>query len=649
MVAIAYTFFTVSSAQNHYDRLVHPDLVQQYSEARSASKRALILYDFALYYQVKNYQVDSVLYYADELLALAKNEQYPPAEVLGERMLGSQYSRINEFARGRKHLLRSLEVAVANDYLLHIHDSYSPLAYGYMQEGVLDSALFYYHKCLDIAPADLHSKRSTFHNGLANVYSLLGRDDMREWHLLQCYDEAQQADIRLDQIIALTYLLDFYTLTERNAAIFNKYKRPYDSLCSYYPSMSSNLHSHAMFFDSIPEDQRIDFLQEALMDNKRSQYIEGVYLNFLQLQREYLDRSDYQSALHISNDALSYHEEGHAVRLDILIEIYKNKIDSEKLLGDSDRALETTLQYQYLKDSLITVTNAKDVNELSIKYETARKDQELAQSSSELLHRTAQRNYVLLGSGLLLVAGFYLWRRTRYKQMQIETENKLQTERIANLEKEKQILSLTSMLAGQEAERTRIAQDLHDGLGGLLSSVRNHFSMINQELLKIDSLKIYDRTNTMIDQACTEVRRISHNLMPASLQLNGLIPTLKQYCDDVEASHPIAVQFEYMGPRDARLQETIEVFVYRIAQECISNVLKHAKADNLLVQIVHSVREVTLVIEDDGVGFDTACDYEGIGLHSIRSRVSHLRGELDIDSRIGEGTTITINISYEHN
>lgn len=638
---------TYTYSQDYYNDLAIDDLRQEYAITYQPNSRAYILYQSGLYYQVKEYKVDSVLNYGNRLLQLGKESDSFIATVLGHRLLGSQYSRNSEFTKSKDHLYKSLAIAEANDYKLHIYDSYNPLAKTYYNLNVLDSTIYYFKKSISSCPKNENSKLSYFHAGLSKAYFQLGRYEKQEEHVLQAYEEAIAGELRLDQIIALTYILKYYSTVKKDPTKFNVYIKEYDSLMEHYSNFTSSYHPSFELKDDLSYEDKVIFLEEALVDNKKTKYLQGVFYNYIQLQRTHTKNEEFTKSVKISNNAIEFYNSNKSVRLDYLVEIYKNKWLAESKLTDLKTALNTVKQYHHLKDSLEEGRNTEHINELNIKYETAQKDAELSAATLNINRSKAQRNYALLGSALLLMLGFFFWKRSKDKQEKIETENKLQAEKIINLEKEKTILSLASMIEGQEAERTRIAQDLHDGLGGLLSSVRNHFSLIQDEVKKLDQLNVYDRTNSMIDQACKEVRRISHNLMPASLQLNGLISTVSQYCSDVEASTKLEVHFEHTGMEDIRLGDTKEIFIYRIVQEAVANVLKHANASTLLVQLGLYEREISLIIEDNGSGFDANTKSDGIGLKSIKSRVEHIKGLIDIDSKIGTGTTITINIPHD--
>jgi len=202
---------------------------------------------------------------------------------------------------------------------------------------------------------------------------------------------------------------------------------------------------------------------------------------------------------------------------------------------------------------------------------------------------------------------------------------------------------MNAMMEGQEAERTRIAKDLHDGLGGLLSTVKAHFGNIQSEIKKIESLQVYNRAQEMMDEACEEVRRISHNLMPGALRLEGLKTAIEQLGKELSEAHTFEVKVEAIN-FNSRMQETQEVFIFRIIQETLNNIVKHANAKNVLIQISETDDEYHFIIEDDGKGFDPIQIKSGLGLKSIQSRVDFLKGNLDIDTRPGIGTTVSFHI-----
>ena len=241
----------------------------------------------------------------------------------------------------------------------------------------------------------------------------------------------------------------------------------------------------------------------------------------------------------------------------------------------------------------------------------------------------------------------FLFFRKRLKDQKTIASQKeaIQHQEIRELQQENKLLALNSMIEGQEAERLRIAKDLHDSLGGLLSTVKAHFGTIQKEIEQLEKLNITEKTNELIDEACIEVRRISHNMMPHALSISGLEGALEDMTESLnEEGYQTTLEISGLSEK---IKPTKEVMIYRLLQEVISNIRKHAEAKSILIQVLGHQKELNIIIEDDGKGFnyEKALEKGGLGLKSINSRVQFLDGTIHWDSQIGQGTTITINIA----
>ena len=316
-------------------------------------------------------------------------------------------------------------------------------------------------------------------------------------------------------------------------------------------------------------------------------------------------------------------------------------------VGNYQKAYDLLFEGSELHDSLNSLDHQKLIQSLEVEYETQKKVVEIKEKEILLQEERSAKKLLLVSSillGFLLVSIYFFFRSKLITSKKLAAQESLLSEqKINQLQKEKKLLAMNAMLEGQEAERIRIAKDLHDGLGGLLSTVKARLSNITNEVKKIESYNIYEKTTSLVDEACDEVRRISHNLIPGALRLEGLKGAVQVLAAELEESHNLKVNQEIFGFTDA-MDETKEVFLFRIIQEAINNIIKHAGANNVLMQLSENEQEYHVIIEDDGSGFDTTGDSSGLGLKSIRSRVDHLKGELDISSKIGEGTTISIQI-----
>ena len=322
----------------------------------------------------------------------------------------------------------------------------------------------------------------------------------------------------------------------------------------------------------------------------------------------------------------------------------KNIYELYKKGNEPPLALNYLEKYTVLHDSLRKVEMLKNLNGLQIKYETEKKDQEIKMQALEIKQKTTQNNLLVASSVLLALLATTIFinyrNRIRTNKKLAAQESEIQQQKIRQLEQEKQVLSLNAMIEGQEQERIRIANDLHDGLGGLLTSVKSHFNSINGGLEKNN---LFQKTNHLIDEACVEVRRISHNMMPRALTLSGLEGALEDLAENINRQD-IKCDLEIMGLKE--LPHTQSVMVYRLIQELTNNILKHAEANNILLQLLQNQDGLTIIVEDDGKGFNVqeALRKKGLGLSSVQSRVEFLKGKIDWDSVIGEGTTVSVQI-----
>lgn len=313
-------------------------------------------------------------------------------------------------------------------------------------------------------------------------------------------------------------------------------------------------------------------------------------------------------------------------------------------IGNHQLALQNYKRLKHLEDSLILgKQNLKAVADITIKYNNEVLQNQLLQSKIVETERTNQRNlllFALLASFLLTgIGGLYFKQKITTNKIALE----LEAQKLKDLKKQQQLLAMNAMLQGQEKERERIAKDLHDGLGNMLTSIKFQIAKLTLSLNSSEHLK--SATDNLIDEACSEVRKIAHNMMPRALKQLGLKNALSDLCERQDANHAYSVFFQSFG-KEVQLSSNTETTLYRIAQEVFNNINKHASANEVVVQMTFSEEWLNLNFEDDGQGFDrqNVVQKTGLGLDSIQSRATYLSGECLIDSRPGKGTSISINI-----
>lgn len=329
------------------------------------------------------------------------------------------------------------------------------------------------------------------------------------------------------------------------------------------------------------------------------------------------------------------------------VNLYPVLIDALYRTGDYKAASELQFEYNTVKDSLFTFEKNKSLAEALQKYESAKKDKLLLEQQLELDQESRQKELITYGLFVLIaftLGGFLFFKkRLAYQKTIRQQETVMQEQKILELTQKNKLTALHSMLAGQEHERQRIAKDLHDSLGGLLSSVKAHFSKF--QVLNTPEVvpELSSQTGHLIDEACLEVRRISHNMMPHALSVSGLKGALEDMVFRLNS-------LEYQVELDLRFsEETLDQVkkntIYRLVQELISNIQKHAEATEIFIQLFEHEGQFHLTVEDNGKGFDYQQSLEGsgIGLQSINSRVEFLDGQIIWDSVSGTGTTVTIH------
>ena len=320
--------------------------------------------------------------------------------------------------------------------------------------------------------------------------------------------------------------------------------------------------------------------------------------------------------------------------------------------------------YKHLNDSIYSLKVANKINEYKEKYETEKKDrdiskltqvtimQELEAEKQRSLSKKQQIIMVLFGViaiSLVLII-IIIRRNNKLKHIselerikRIEHEN---NQKVVDLIKGQEIDSINSFMEGQEKERIRVAAELHDRLGNLLSTVKLHFSSFEPEISNDnDSKKAFRFALDLLDNSVTEVRTISHNLSKGVLIQFGLIGAIKNIRDAINAAGKIQIKYIVIGKPISLIPER-EIEIFRIIQEVITNAIKHSLSDSIFIQQINNDSSINITIEDSGVGFNTSeVSNSGIGLGNLKNRAKKINADLNIESIMGQGTTITIEIS----
>jgi signal transduction histidine kinase len=297
-----------------------------------------------------------------------------------------------------------------------------------------------------------------------------------------------------------------------------------------------------------------------------------------------------------------------------------------------------------MHDSIISTEKSRAIREMEIKYRTSEKDRDIMQKKllisrqeNNLRNKNIWIAFISVGLLLTIISLASLFRRHKHKQ-------RLQQQQIRILKQEQEIGSLKAMMQGVEKERSRIARELHDGIGGMLAAIRMNLGVLKQEDYASPG-KIDEIMHMVVDTA-TEVRKTAHNLMPDILDKHELPEALVIYCEHISKSNELEIELQFHGDMEP-LSKNVQLMLYRIFQELIQNVVKHSGATYAAIQMVQHNRTLSIFIEDNGTGFSPNNVVEGLGLENLRYRVQSLHGELSITSEKGKHTTVYMEFDLD--
>jgi signal transduction histidine kinase len=311
------------------------------------------------------------------------------------------------------------------------------------------------------------------------------------------------------------------------------------------------------------------------------------------------------------------------------------------MTGDYKKALDYFTWHTQLKDSLFNAQRTRQIEEIGTLYETNKKEKQIEVQQQTIKKRNQLIIIITALSVLSLLVVYLLYNRNKLKQ-----QAKLQEE----ISKQQE-LAAKAVLEAEEKERSRIAKDLHDGVGQMMSAARmNLSSFYNNTVVKDEEQKhsLYNIIQ-LVDESCKEVRSVSHSMMPAALNKNGLIQAVDELLAKIN-SKDLKTTFHHEG-FNKRLDSSTETILYRVIQECINNTIKHAAAGEIDLSMIKDDDGISVTIEDNGKGFvydhsKTDDEDEGIGLKNIQSRIAFLKGTVDFDSAPGKGTLVAIHIPF---
>lgn len=505
-------------------------------------------------------------------------------------------------------------------------------------KGIFDSATIYYLSSIQI----LEIKKNKPHLALAfNHLAKLNRKTKNLKRSLDYYDKAlalfeelnDKAGIAMiynESGVVFEYLKDFDEAIRRYNFALNYSKKVNDSIgISYSLNFIAGCYLQQKKFTKAEE---LNLKSLAIREKLKDPFT--LALGYSDMGTMYLEMKQYPKAIYyfIKSNAIAKNLQ----YLELQSSNYKYLSETNAQFGNFKESLLNHQEYTRLKDSIYRIESSKQIEALSTQYETKKKEQQI-----QLQKFTIQRKNIFIGFIIGLFVLVIITGSLFYSKYKINQKVKLQEEILKQQE-----IATKAIIAAEENERQRIAKDLHDGVGQLMSAAKMNLSVI-QDNLNFETevqQKSFEKTIMLIDESCKEVRSVSHNMMPNALLKSGLASGIRDFINKLDA-RILKINLFTEG-LDHHLDENIELVLYRIIQECVNNVIKHAKASSLDITIIKDENELSVSIEDNGIGFDTSDKnkFEGIGLKNISTRIQYLKGTVEWDSSIGKGTAIVIQV-----
>ena len=321
---------------------------------------------------------------------------------------------------------------------------------------------------------------------------------------------------------------------------------------------------------------------------------------------------------------------GHSTAFDKLEDYYYTLYKYYQKTGDLKNSLKNFELYGNYRDSIISTAKNKQLAELNVKYEAEKKQTLIDQQKFELKQKNQLLWFVATGLILLCIAGYFIYRNIQYKAQR----------KLRDQEQRQQEIAARSLFEGEQNERIRIARDLHDGVGQMLSLVKMNLSAIENTDLATQ------KTMLLVDKTIDEVRNVSHNLIPEELNF-GIFRALDNLSDKINATGETQMKLDIPESiKNIQFEKQNELSIYRIVQEVVSNMIRHAGASLVELSMSYAAQNIIIAIKDNGRGIDANAieQSEGIGWKNIKARVHLLDGRINVQSEKLSGTQIEITL-----
>ena len=578
---------------------------------------------------------DSLLYFAKLIQENAKNlpVDYQAMGLIGMAKYHS-YNKVDLSMKLYEQALALLAHSKADSLKANV---YAGLGLGYKKKSDYALALEYFFKALRIYEKQKYSRGiGAVLSNIGEVYQLKFDLPTAKKYILQAIEINKSGHNGVSYLAAMQTLANIYGISNNfdSALIIDRIGiAAADSMAStpirsiFYNNMG-NCYMYMNKFDSA----HYYFTQCLALDSADGNlgYMADNYLTLGELEKR---KMNYPKAEQYFAHAILLADSIDSKQFKFnawneLSEIYRKDNKLQLALDAKDSGMRS-------KDLMINQKTEEKIAELRALYESDKKEQMIALQQSKL----SKQQLVLIGGAVLMLLLFltgWLW----YHRYKIKKEKELQLELIRQRE-----MATLDILKAEEQERKRVAAELHDGVGQVMIAAWLNLQVLEDQLkgLEPGQQNLLHKATGMVGESCKEVRHVSHAMMPTVLQHKGFAEAVKDFTNKID-SKIISIQVHIEG-LEKPLETVVETILYRVIQEAVNNTIKHAHATQLDISLYNQNDGITLLIEDNGKGFDkTNIEKEGLGLQNMKSRIAFLQGTIYWESSPGNGTLVSIYI-----
>ena len=564
-------------------------------EAIAYGKKHKVSYMDYLYFELGHYfdirsQYDSAQYYTQIAYKLTNKDDPNSAYPTILNSLGANYFRLGEYDEAASYMLLTVEVLEEQDKPLHLVYAYNNLATVLGINENYEEAITYYKK----------------------GYSVL--EDIKDTTLI--------ANLASNTAISIKKTNDFPEARKwalKAIELGERYNSP--DACSYG--------NYIMATTEEDLDQSILYIEKAV-SKAREAHNKSVLADALDMYGYKLsEKGMHEKAKKSIEEAIALHVESSYNTG--LLAAYANAGKIYYNTGEYKTSAEYFQKYEKLYEETLSNDNKKRVNELNTKYQTEKKERQIAEQELKIFKQQSNLFYVLLTAALLVLVlgGVFIYSR------------KTQKLKLRQIRQEKEIAILNSFILGEEKERNRISRDLHDSVAAQLGAAKMGLESIPylEEEKKNTQL---EKTARLIGNIHGDVRRIAHNLLPVTLEKEGLVSALLEFVGEINQLGILDIKVNNKLSTDFRLPQKNELVLYRIIQELINNIIQHSGATEAVIDLSDAEEQLMIRVSDNGIGFTT--NQENQGLYSIRERSSTIGGVFSIESEKRQGSVATLII-----